>query len=101
MVGTYTEGGRLEGRAQESLLVVKVGPSALTAGVAELARGQKTSRLSLSHVCCTGALVLEFLESSWCVWCGGAESCEISVWWRERGRYSGSFEKSQGSVMRW
>jgi hypothetical protein len=64
VVSTYTEGGRLEGRAQESLLVVEVGPSALTAGVAELARSQKTSRLSFTHVCCTVSLVLTFLVSS-------------------------------------
>jgi hypothetical protein len=76
MVGTYTEGRRLEGCAQQSLLVVEIGPLVLTTGVAELARGQKTSRLSLSHVCCTVALVLESLEGSWC---GGAESCEILV----------------------
>ena len=76
VVGTYTEGGRLEGRAQESLLVVKVGPSALTAGVAELARGQKTSRLSFTHVCYSVSLVL---ESSRCSSDGGANWCEISV----------------------
>jgi hypothetical protein len=76
MVGTYTEGRRLEGCAQESLLVVEIGPLVLTTGVAELARGQKTSRLSLSHVCCTESLVLEAFGDSGC---GGAESCEISV----------------------
>ena len=69
MVGTYTEGRRLEGCAQQSLLVVEIGPLVLTTGVAELARGQKTSRLSLSHVCYVVALVLESLKNSCC---GGA-----------------------------
>lgn len=62
VVGTYTEGRRLEGCAQQSLLVVEIGPLVLTTGVAELARGQKTSRLSLSHVCYVAALVLESLK---------------------------------------
>ena len=66
MVGTYTEGRRLEGCAQQSLLVVEIGPLVLTTGVAELARGQKTSRLSLSHVCYVVTLVLESLKYSWC-----------------------------------
>lgn len=66
VVGTYTEGRRLEGCAQQSLLVVEIGPLVLTTGVAELARGQKTSRLSLSHVCYVVALVLESLKYSWC-----------------------------------
>ena len=66
VVGTYTEGRRLESCAQQSLLVVEIGPLVLTTGVAELARGQKTSRLSLSHVCCTEALVLESLKNSCC-----------------------------------
>jgi hypothetical protein len=38
--------------------------------------------LSLSHVCCTESLVLEAFEDSWC---GGAESCKISVWCRSVG----------------
>ena len=98
MVGTYTEGRRLEGCAQQSLLVVEIGPLVLTTGVAELARGQKTSRLSLSHVCCTEALVLvlESLKISLLRWCGGAESCEISVWWRRRGRYFGVVREVAG-----
>ena len=87
VVGTYTEGGRLEGRAQESLLVVKVGPSALTAGVAELARSQKTSRLSFTHVCCTVSLVLTFLQSSFG---GGAKLCEISAMVRAGGLDGGT-----------
>jgi hypothetical protein len=41
---------------------VEIGPLVLTTGVAELARGQKTSRLSLSHVCYVVALVLESLK---------------------------------------
>jgi len=101
VVSTYTEGGRLEGRAQESLLVVEVGPSALTAGVAELARSQKTSRLSFTHVCWTKSLVLTFLVFPVG---GGAKLCEISVMVRAGGLdggQSGSFEVSQGFVMRW
>lgn len=101
VVGTYTEGGRLEGRAQQSLLVVEVGPSALTAGVAELARGQKTSRLSFTHVCCTVSLVLKFLIASFG---GGAKLCEISELVRAGGLDGGqsiSFEVSRGFVMRW
>lgn len=74
-VCTYTEGGRLEGSAQQPLLVVEIRPLALTAGVAKLARGQKTSRLSFTHVCCT---VLSVLWSLVFRSGGGAEWCEIS-----------------------
>lgn len=62
VVGTYTEGRRLEGCAQQSLLVVEIGPLVLTTGVAELARSQKTSRLSFTHVCCTVSLVFRVLS---------------------------------------
>lgn len=82
-VSTYTEGRGLEGGAQQSLLVVEVGPSALTAGVAELARGQKTSRLSFTHVCCTVPSVLVSLGSF-----GG--------WWRGIVRNLGGVARAGG-----
>ena len=86
-MGTYTEGRRLEGCAQQSLLVVEIGPLVLTTGVAELARGQKTSRLSFTHVCCTVSLVLTFLQSSFG---GGAKLCEISAMVRAGGLDGGT-----------
>lgn len=45
-VGGTTERRRLVGGTKETLLVVEIGPAALTAGVLKLARGIETSRLS-------------------------------------------------------
>lgn len=49
-VGSTTEGRGLVGGTEQTLLVVKIGPTVLTAGVRELARGVKTTRLSLTHL---------------------------------------------------
>lgn len=54
---TYSEWRGLVCGTQQSLLVVKICPLLLTAVVAELARGQKTSWLSLSHIGCKCVLV--------------------------------------------
>jgi len=45
-VGRSTEGRRLVGGSEETLLVVEIGPSSLAAMVAELAGGVETSWLS-------------------------------------------------------
>ena len=93
-MGTYTEGRRLEGCAQQSLLVVEIGPLVLTTGVAKLARGQKTSRLSLTHVCCTGSLVFGFLEDL-VVYVARSRMRNLGVV-RENGRRSISFGNVAG-----
>lgn len=49
-VRSTTEGRGLVGCTEQALLVVKIGPTVLTAGVRELARGVKTTRLSLTHL---------------------------------------------------
>lgn len=49
MGGTYSERRGLVGCSEKALLVVKIGPLLLTAVVAQLACGQKTSWLSLTH----------------------------------------------------
>ena len=72
---TYSEWRGLVGGTEQSLLVVEIGPLLLTAVVAQLARGQKTSRLSFTHVCCTVSSVLWSLVFRSV---GGAEWCEIS-----------------------
>ena len=45
-----TEGRRLVGGSEKALLVVQVGPTVVTAGGRELARGVKSSRLALTHL---------------------------------------------------
>jgi hypothetical protein len=49
-VGRATEGRRLVGGSEETLLVVEIGPFAFTAGVLKLARGIETSRLSCTSL---------------------------------------------------
>lgn len=49
MRGT-SEGRRLEGGSEKTLLVVQVGPLVVTTGGRELAGGVQTSRLSLTHL---------------------------------------------------
>lgn len=45
-----SEGRRLEGGSEKTLLVVQVGPLVVTTGGRELAGGVQTSRLSLTHL---------------------------------------------------
>jgi hypothetical protein len=49
-VGRATEGRRLVGGSEETLLVVEIGPSSLATMVAKLAGGVQTSRLSCSSL---------------------------------------------------
>jgi len=58
-----TEGRRLVRGSQKALLVVEIGPTTLTAGVLQLARGIETSWLSFTHDGCNDEGVSEM-----CVW---------------------------------
>ena len=51
-VRATSEGRRLECGSEKSLLVVEIGPSSLTAMVAQLARGVESSWFAFAHRCC-------------------------------------------------